>query len=546
PDPRLLLTLLPFAPSDAFTTLVAADGTTPFHLALQQGLFTVDRLLPLLATPRSYSSVTPSAKAGAPRGYLACLGQSGAVALPDVWSLHQGEKQRGEQGQEEEDVGGRPWEGYGLAPGGWGPGWAARLIPPCEQCSSCLPPLLLSIAAKCDECGITLPCTSSHYDPHSPQRGHQQGGGLQLCLPSSLPGGHLFLTHPDQPDQQQQRSSSSRRRGGARATRKGSIGVGCRGAVQPRMAGATADLNQGPSPSSPAGGWLPGAAGQEGEGGAAGQKGQSRSSWLDRLGHDTLTCAGCVTQKLQGSQAGQAQPPGPAAGGAGPDSVLAAAPPQGHPPPAELTNPSAAGHSLLKAAATSEGGGGERPAASRVDADAGRVGRGGAKRTVSCLEQARTGAIDHAVIIGRSSSSDLRAAQLDPTKPAYTDRGGQARHWFHVIRNSMPGGVSEDCANNCVGCDIPELGAPPMTSSLASGSSLAAVEAAVACLDADDLATPADALASRGEKRAKGGEAQRSEWDAGLRSSGCAHLHGSIGSITAMCQACHCNRLVLV
>lgn len=101
----ITLALLDCCGPSAFTTANTVDGVTPFHLALQMGHFCVDKLLAYVA--------------------------SGSALAPAL-------------------VRGRVADN---------PSDTSTVVDPCSRCHSTLPPLMLSVIARCNTCGIRKPCT---------------------------------------------------------------------------------------------------------------------------------------------------------------------------------------------------------------------------------------------------------------------------------------------------------------------------------------------------------------------------------------------------
>jgi hypothetical protein len=111
----------------AFTRALTDDGVSPFHLSLQHGHFSVDRVLAALRGP-AITRVTERKLQLAGWELLRAAAGGGDGAAP---------------------AGGR---------GGLGGGRQTAKLDACLYCQSTLPPLLLSIKAHCAGCGERQPC----------------------------------------------------------------------------------------------------------------------------------------------------------------------------------------------------------------------------------------------------------------------------------------------------------------------------------------------------------------------------------------------------
>jgi len=116
-DAHILLALLDHAPAGAFTRLAAYDGITPFQLAFQMGHYTADSLVAVLADEKMLPELKQAPSSGS---------KGGSKAIKA--------------------------EGEGGALAGTG-----RELQPCDVCHCTMPPLLLSIAAACADCGSRMP-----------------------------------------------------------------------------------------------------------------------------------------------------------------------------------------------------------------------------------------------------------------------------------------------------------------------------------------------------------------------------------------------------
>jgi hypothetical protein len=208
-DPRILLALLDYAPAGAFTRLAAVDGTTPFHLAFQMGHFTLDSLAALLSRHTLLAGADSKAAEAAAAAKAAATGAGrrrqqqrgvaggngggdavaggggggGAGAGAGAKSAGWGDAAAAMEVETMEmgGCGGCGCGGRSLPPrervtaaaaaaavtsgaaatgtaGGGGGSACGELVDPCLRCHSTLPPIMLSIAAACADCGVRVPC----------------------------------------------------------------------------------------------------------------------------------------------------------------------------------------------------------------------------------------------------------------------------------------------------------------------------------------------------------------------------------------------------
>ncbi|KXZ55451.1 hypothetical protein GPECTOR_2g1000 [Gonium pectorale] len=150
-DARITLLLLDHSgwPA-AFTHMRSDGGVTPFHLAFQMGHYQVDSLMAALGGLHQVVDHAINA-AGAAAG--------AAAVAPNRRSRCGSSAALGFKLEEDEDV--KPGL-HGAAGRRSGVGHKdCSEVDPCEVCHCTLPPLLLSIAASCSECGRRRMCMES-------------------------------------------------------------------------------------------------------------------------------------------------------------------------------------------------------------------------------------------------------------------------------------------------------------------------------------------------------------------------------------------------
>ncbi len=132
----------------AFTQLTSDDGVTPFHLAFQLGHYALDGLLAALGGLRQGAAAAVLAAAAAAEccGAEPCAAKGGCCRGGDPNNM---------AGDACAMAGcPMPVKGAGAGAAAGGP----AELDACEQCASTLPPLLLSIAASCADCGRRRMC----------------------------------------------------------------------------------------------------------------------------------------------------------------------------------------------------------------------------------------------------------------------------------------------------------------------------------------------------------------------------------------------------
>lgn len=139
----MLLDACGAAGTSALTDARADDGVTPFHLAFQMGRYSLDRVLAGLGvTPVVKSIVEQQLQ---PNGWqMLKIAADAAEAAADA----------------DADLGAAAAVAAGKVAGSNAP-LKERLtscLDACLYCQSTLPPLLLSIRAKCAGCGVRQPC----------------------------------------------------------------------------------------------------------------------------------------------------------------------------------------------------------------------------------------------------------------------------------------------------------------------------------------------------------------------------------------------------
>lgn len=151
PDSRAALLLLDHCgwPA-AFTQLRSHDGVTPFHLAFQMGHYQVDTFMCSLSAAQGNGQqlhlVDGAAAAnnnnGNNNGPVAAQGSRGRAGRggPNAAACRNGGGDDDDEEAEEQ---------------------AAADLEPCEVCHCTLPPLVLSVAASCNDCGRRRHCVGA-------------------------------------------------------------------------------------------------------------------------------------------------------------------------------------------------------------------------------------------------------------------------------------------------------------------------------------------------------------------------------------------------